>query len=391
MKVPLLDLQAQYKSIKVEIDQAVLRVLESQKGILGPEVAELEKQVAAYCHSNHAIAVASGTDALLLSLMALGTGSNDGVITTPFTFFATAGSISRLGARPFFVDIEPDTFNIDPKAVSNFLKTECSREKEGVIHKPTRRIIKAILPVHLYGQCADMVAIGEISREWGLRIIEDACQSIGSCLDNRPSGTMGDFGALSFFPSKNLGGLGDGGMVLAQDSELAHKVKVLRVHGSEPKYYHKVVGINSRLDTLQAAILTIKLKHLNQWTKTRQKNAEIYDNAFHGINEITTPQRYPRSTHVFNQYCIRVENRDELRHYLTERGIGTEVYYPLPLHLQECFQDLGYAKGDFPHSEKAAGKILALPIYPELTSDQIEYVIGAVMSFIRQTPASVPL
>jgi dTDP-4-amino-4,6-dideoxygalactose transaminase len=384
MKVPLLDLQAQYQSIRQEMDASVNNVLNSQKGILGPEVAELEKRIAAFCRSKHAVAVASGTDALLISLMALNVEAYDAVITTPFTFFATAGSIDRLGARTLFVDIDPVTFNISPDALRNFLKNECAQEGKGVVHTKSKTRVKALMPVHLYGQCADMGQIMKIAKEWNLPVIEDACQAIGSEFEGKSAGTIGDFGSLSFFPSKNLGGLGDGGMVLTQNDDVAAAVRILRVHGSEPKYYHKVVGINSRLDTLQAALLLAKLPHLHGWTEARRKNAARYDEALKGFSEITTPKQDARGRHVFNQYCIRAKDRDMLRKFLQDAEVGTEIYYPLPLHKQECFKGLGYKDGDFPESERASRETLALPVYPELKEDQLNFVVETIKKFYRQ-------
>jgi dTDP-4-amino-4,6-dideoxygalactose transaminase len=381
MKVPLLDLKAQYQTLQPEILAALDGVLREQQGILGPEVVELEKRVAAHCRAKFGVAVASGSDALLIPLMAMGVGREDGVLTTPFTFFATVGSISRLGARPFFADIDSRTFNIDPKATAKFLEKECVKEGGRAVHQATRRVIKAIIPVHLYGQCADMTALMELAREWDLFVVEDACQSIGASFEGVSAGAMGQCGSLSFFPSKNLGGMGDGGMIITQDEALAESFRILRVHGSRPKYYHKVVGINSRLDTLQAAILLVKLKHLERWTESRRKHAEFYDQALSGLRGVRTPFKDPRSTHVYNQYCIRAEKRYELRDFLQARGVGTEIYYPLPLHLQECFKDLGHGEGDFPESEKAARETLALPVYPELSEVQLQYVADCIRAF----------
>ena len=376
MKVPLLDLKAQYASVRDEIQKVLLSVAESQYFILGPEVKALEEEIKAYCASPFAMGVASGSDALLLALMALEVGPGDEIITTPYTFFATVGAIARLGATAVFVDIDPGTYNMNP-----------SRLEERITGKT-----RAIIPVHLYGQCADMDPILELAGTRGLAVIEDAAQAIGStyCPDNAPSprqaGTMGEFGFLSFFPSKNLGGFGDGGMVLARDENPAHMVRILRVHGGEPKYYHKVVGCNSRLDALQAAVLRVKLRYLDGWSEGRRRNADIYRDLFQAAgltDRIVLPFTEYQNTHIYNQFVIRVPKRDELRKYLQEKEVGTEIYYPVPLHLQECFRFLGCRRGDFPEAEKAAAETLALPIYPELTREQQEYVVQCIADFFR--------
>jgi dTDP-4-amino-4,6-dideoxygalactose transaminase len=378
MKVPLLDLKAQYATIREETMRAVEDVLESQYFINGPAVKELEGLVAEYSGCTAAVGVSSGTDALLCSLMALNVGdwgpagvSGDGatpmeVITTTYTFFATAGSIWRAGARPVFVDIEPDTFNIDPAKI------------EAAVTENTR----AIMPVHLFGQTADMDPIMEIAKRHDLAVIEDAAQAIGSEYKERRAGSMGTAGCFSFFPSKNLGGLGDGGMVVTNDPDLAERLLQCRNHGSKPKYYHKWVGGNFRLDTLQAAGLIVKLKHLDAWSEKRRRNAAKYNELFAGFEPVTTPVIREENVSIFNQYVIRVPRRDELREHLKENGVGAEVYYPLSLHEQDCFAGLGYGKGDFPESEKAAAETLALPIYAELTDEQIEYVAGCVKGFL---------
>ena len=457
MIVPLLDLRAQYLSIKPEIDAAIASVLESQRFILGPQVKALEEAVAAYSGCAHAVGVSSGTDALLISLMAEGIGPGDEVITTAYSFFATAGCIARLGAKPVFVDIDPVTYNLDPSKI------------EGLITKNSR----ALLPVHLYGQMADMDPIMDIAKRHSLAVIEDAAQAIGAeapqalrsksivsgsssdqlrtknqeLRTTRRAGSIGAYGCFSFFPSKNLGAFGDGGMVTTNDPERADKLRVLRAHGSKPKYYHKLVGGNFRLDTLQAAIVLAKLKHLDAWTAARQANARRYDTLFResglvssGFVQLPSIAVYPRSSesivpsskslvpspeslvpspslpehpgtkneeprtknserepatknqelrttnysrHIFNQYVIRVPRRNELQAFLKERGVGTEVYYPLPLHLQECFASLGYKPGSLPESEKAAYETLALPVYPELTDAQAGYVVNSVVEFFR--------
>lgn len=368
MTVPLLDLKAQYDTIRDEVRAAVDKVLESQHFINGPEVKQLEEAVASYSHCKKGIGVSSGTDALLCSLMALDIGPGDEVITTPYTFFATVGSIWRVGAKPVFVDIEPETFNIDPAKI------------EAVVTKKT----KAIIPVHLYGQCAEMDPILEIAKRHNLFVIEDGAQAIGAQYKGKTVGTMGTVGCLSFFPSKNLGGFGDGGMILTNDEALAEKIAVYRMHGSKPKYYHKFVGGNFRLDTIQAAGLLVKLPHLDSWSEKRRQNAKLYNELFKGCSKVTVPVIRDYNLTIYNQYVIRVgDKRDGLRDFLKENGIGTEIYYPVSMHEQECFAPLGYKKGDFPESEKAASETLALPIYPELTEEQIRYVAGKVKEYLK--------
>jgi dTDP-4-amino-4,6-dideoxygalactose transaminase len=366
MQVPLLDLKAQYRTIRDEIRTAVDSVLESQFFINGPEVKQLEEAVASYSSCKKAVGVSSGTDALLCSLMALGIGAGDEVITTPYTFFATAGSIWRTGAKPVFVDIEPETYNINPSGIEKAITPRT----------------KAIIPVHLYGQCAEMDPILELAAKYQLFVIEDAAQSIGATYKGRKAGAMGTAGCLSFFPSKNLGGLGDGGMILANDEQLAERLAVFRQHGSKPKYYHKFVGGNFRLDTLQAAALLVKLKHLDAWSEKRRQNAKQFNELFKDCAAVTTPVIRPYNVSIYNQYVILVgSRRDELIKFLQANGIGTEIYYPLSMHDQECFNALGYKPGDFPESEKAARETLALPVYPELTEEQIRYVAGRVKEF----------
>jgi len=366
MQVPLLDLKAQYKTIREEMRAAVDRVMESQYFINGPEVKQLEEAVAAYSSCKKAVGVSSGTDALLASLMALGIGPGDEVITTPFTFFATVGSIWRTGAKPVFVDIEADTYNIAPQNIEKAITPRT----------------KAIIPVHLYGQCAEMDPILELAAKYKLFVIEDAAQSIGATYKGRKAGAMGTAGCLSFFPSKNLGGFGDGGMILANDEQLAERLAVFRQHGSKPKYYHKFVGGNFRLDTLQAAALLVKLKHLDSWSEKRRQNAKQYYELLKDCSAVVTPVIRPYNISIYNQYVIRVgSRRDELIKFLQANGIGTEIYYPLSMHDQECFSSLGHKPGDFPESEKAARETLALPIYPELTEEQIRYVAGKVKEF----------
>jgi dTDP-4-amino-4,6-dideoxygalactose transaminase len=389
MKVPLLDLKPQYRALKSELDAALLRVSESQHFILGPEVKALEAAVAKYCGCEFGIGISSGTDALLIALMALDIGPGDEVITSPYTFFATAGTIARAGARPAFVDIDPGTFNLSPAAVGRFLETRCEKRDGKLVNRATGGRIRAIMPVHLYGQVADMARILEIARHHGLRIIEDAAQAIGSGDEKgRRACSTGDIGCLSFFPTKNLGAFGDAGMCVTNDAELAARLEILRVHGGKPKYYHRVIGGNFRLDEIQAAVLNVKLPHLDAWSAARQKNATFYDSAFAaaGIGDriVTPPPAARGSRHIYNQYCIRAQRRDALRAFLAEQGVGTEIYYPLSLHMQECFAYLGHAPDDFPESLRAANESLALPIFPELVESQLRYVVDTVVRFFRQ-------
>jgi dTDP-4-amino-4,6-dideoxygalactose transaminase len=351
-------------------------VVSEQYFILGPKVEALEETIAAYSSARYGIGVASGSDALSLALQAVGIGFGDEVITTPFTFFATAGSISKVGAKPVFVDIDPKTYNLDPSKIEERISSAT----------------KAIMPVHLFGQCADMEPIKELARNRDLWIIEDAAQAIGSdyTRDSAPPqrvGSIGDVGCFSFYPSKNLGGFGDGGMVTTNDDDLARRLRLLRVHGASSKYYYQCIGVNSRLDALQAAVLLAKFRYLEEWTNKRRENAAYYNKLFekagHQPLGIELPHIQYNNRHIYNQYVIRVPKRDELREFLTREGIGTDVYYPLPLHLQECYRDLGYKEGDFPHAEKAAWDTLALPIYPELTREQQEYVVAKITEFFR--------
>jgi dTDP-4-amino-4,6-dideoxygalactose transaminase len=371
--VPALDLKAQYQTIRQELEQALKGVFESQYFILGPEVSALEAEIARYCGAAHAVGCASGSDALLLPLLAAGIGPGDEVITSPYSFFATAGAIWRTGARPVFVDIEPDTFNIDPARI------------EAAITPRTR----AIIPVHLYGQAAEMDPILALAEAHGLLVLEDAAQAIGAEYHGRRAGALGLVAAFSFYPSKNLGGFGDGGMVTATDSELARRIARLRVHGMEPKYVHHEVGFNSRLDALQAAVLRVKLRHLDRWTAARRNAAARYRFLFesYGLSDtVQLPVERPNHFHVYNQFVVRVPNaaRDPLRSYLTDRRIGTEVYYPIPLHLQGCFAALGHKPGDFPRSESAAQQTIALPIYPELTQEAQHIVVSALAEFFQE-------
>ncbi len=388
MKVSLLDLKAQYATLKKELDEAILKVAESQYFILGPEVKKLEDAVAEFIGVKHAIGVSSGTDALLIALMSIGVGPGDEVIVPTYSFFATAGVVARLHAKPIFTDVDPVTFNMLPEDI------------EAKITDKT----KAIIPVHLYGQVADMKPIVEIARKHGLKVIEDGAQAISAQYsDGRCAGTIGDIGCFSFFPSKNLGGYGDGGMVVTNDDELGEKLRILRVHGGKPKYYHKIVGGNFRLDAIQAAVLNVKLPHLNDWSAKRRSNAELYTKLFieKGLaqmegkiefdenNKVLLPKAVYRESghknyHIYNQYVIRVEKRDELREFLKENGVATEIYYPVPFHRQECFADLNAKDEDYPNSNFAAEHSLALPIYPELTDEQISYVVETIDKFINQ-------
>jgi dTDP-4-amino-4,6-dideoxygalactose transaminase len=366
MQVPFLDLKAQYVTIREELLPALEAVLDSQQFAIGPAVVELEKQIAAYSSCASAVGVSSGSDALLVSLMALDIGPGDEVIVPSFTFFATAGSVWRLGARPAFVDIEPDTYNIDPAAVAAAV---------------TERT-KAILPVHLYGQMAEMDAILDVAHRHKLHVIEDTAQSIGATYKGKRACSLGTTGCLSFYPTKNLGGIGDGGMVLTQDPELAMKVTWLRIHGSGGNsYFHKYVGGCFRLDNLQAAALGVKFKHLEAWTDKRRAHAQRYDELLSGCDEIVRPVSRPYNRHIYNLYVIRARRRNDLQTYLKEQGVGTAIYYPLPLHQQECFELLGYKRGDLPVSERAAEEVLALPIYPELTDAQLLYVAEKIKAF----------
>ena len=368
--VPLLDMKRQYEPLREKILEAIARVCDSGRSVLGPDCEELERNLAAYTGARHAIACASGSDALLLALMAVDVGPGDEVICPSYTFFATASCVTRLGAIPAFVDIEPDTYNIDPNQI------------EAVVSPKT----KAIMPVHLFGQCAAMDEIGGVAAKFGIPIIEDACQSIGAAFAGRAAGTLGDIGCFSFYPTKNLGGMGDGGFMTTDRDDLAAKLRLLRVHGMEPRYYHQVVGINSRLDSIQAAILNVKLPYLDSWSRMRQSNAQRYDTLLseYGLDQILgLPKTIRAAKHVWNQYTIRVHDgrRDELRKHLAAQRVGTEIYYPVPLHEQQCFRSLGYVLGSLPETELAARQTLALPIFPELTGDEQQIVVDHIAEF----------
>jgi len=366
MTVPLLDLKAQYADIRTDIDNAIRSVMESTRFIGGPEVVALEEEIARYSQCAHGIGCASGTDALILALRALNIGPGDEVITSAYSFFASAGTIANVGGTPVFVDIDPRTYNLD------------AHRLEAAITPRT----KAVVAVHLYGQCCDLTAVKAICDKKKLFLIEDAAQAIGAEWEGKRAGSVGEFGCFSFFPSKNLGAAGDGGMIVTNDAELGDKARLLREHGSRPKYYHAIVGTNSRLDALQAALLRVKLRHLDRWSEARARNAALYDSLFEG-SRVGRPYHDPRTRHIYNQYVIRIPNRDAMRQALTERGVGTEVYYPVPLHLQKCFSMLGHQVGDMPHSEAAALETLALPIYPELTEEQIRYVAANVLEILE--------
>ena len=378
MHVPLLDLKAQLDTIRTEVDVAIKEVVDSTRYIMGPNVTELEEVIAKYSNTEYGIGVSSGTDALLITLMALNIKENDIVITTPYSFFATAGTVARLYAIPVFVDIDKTTYNLDPKLLEKWFA-----ENPDKIEK-----VKAIIPVHLYGQCADMDKILEIANKYNIPVIEDGAQAIGAKYKSKDgiknACSMGTMGCFSFFPSKNLGCMGDGGMVITNDENLYNKMVKLRNHGSAPKYYHSLIGGNFRLDAIQAAILLVKIKYLDQWHKSRQENAEYYDEQLINKNVITPKAVYGQENHIYNQYVISVnEKRDELRQFLKDAGIGNEVYYPVSFHEQECFQYLGYKEGDFPNSEYASRHTIAIPIYPELTREMQDYVILKINEFFK--------
>ena len=388
MTVPLLDLKKQYQSLKNELDEALIRIAESQYFILGPEVEKMEKAFCEYLDCKYAIGVSSGTDALLVALMALDIQPGDEVIVPTYSFFATAGVVSRMNAVPVFTESDPVTFNIDPDD----------------IEKKITRKTKAIIPVHLYGQSCEMDKIMEIARKHNLKVVEDGAQAIGvQYKDGKRVGTIGDIGCYSFFPSKNLGCFGDGGLAVSNDDELGEKLRILRVHGGKPKYYHKIIGGNFRLDAIQAAVLNVKLPHLDDWSAQRRANAELYTKLFVGAglaestgktkfddkNKVLLPEAVYKDSgvknyHIYNQYIIRVHDRDAVRKHLSDNSIGSEIYYPVPFHLQECFSSLGYKKGDFPLAEEAADDSIALPIYPELTEEQQKFVVDKIAEFVKK-------
>ena len=392
-KIPIVDLRAQYAATRNEVRRALDEVLENQQFILGAPVAGLERQMAEYLHCRHAIGVASGSDALLLALMALRIGPGDAVVTTPFTFFSTVSSIVRLGATPLFVDIDRTNYLLSPKRLEQFLAERIKVSSEGITDTQTGLAIKAVLPVHLFGQAADMNRLIELARPYRLSVVEDVAQASGArCQIDQSTkfaGTIGDLGCFSFFPSKNLGSFGDAGMVTTDAPDLSAVIAMLRTHGETSKYHHELIGINSRLDAIQAAVLSVKLKHLESWCDQRIARARFYDRLFTATNVIgngvvAIPPATLNKSHVFNNYVIRAERRDGLKHFLAEQGIQSEIYYPLPLHLQKCFAHLGYLSGDFPESELAAQQVLALPLYPELTSECQQDVVNAICRFYRR-------
>ncbi len=377
MKVPLLELKGQYALIKEEVMKVTREIFDSQMFILGQHVENLEKEIASYTGTKHAVGVSSGTDALIIALMAEGVGHGHRVITTPYTFFATAGSVARVGAIPVFVDIDPETYNMDVNKLEETLDA---------MPRQDRRQCRAVIPVHLYGQCVDMDGVCRVAKQYGLSVIEDAAQAIGAEHNGRRAGAMGDFGCFSFFPTKNLGAFGDGGIVTLDSEEHYRKLLALRVHGAQDRYYHSTVGGNFRLDAIQAAVVSIKLKHLDNWTEKRRINAHRYGELFRaaGLDRYIKLPVEKCSRHIYNQYVISVQDRrNELKAFLAENGVGCEIYYPLPLHLQKCFSYLGYSEGDFPVSEYAAGHTLALPVFPELSEQQQDYVVETIARFFK--------
>jgi dTDP-4-amino-4,6-dideoxygalactose transaminase len=387
VEVALLDLKGQYEQIRAEVMEAIHDVCASQRFILGPRVRELEDRIAAYSQCRHGIGVSSGTDALLVALMALEVGPGDEVITTPFTFFATAGTVARLGGRPLFCDIDPVTYNLSPDSVADVIATQCEWRSGSLVNRRTGGRVKVLMPVHLFGQMADMDRLVELADRNGLKIVEDAAQAIGAEDAGRcRAGSIGGIGCFSFFPSKNLGAFGDGGMCTTNDPELAARMESLRVHGARPRYHHEIIGGNFRLDELQAAVLLVKLRHLDRWIELRQENARWYDGALESLglgDRVVRPRWLKGSRHIFNQYVLRVERRSALRAYLGGAGIGTEVYYPVPLHMQKCFGYLGYRPEDCPEARRAASEAVAIPIYPELTLAQRRHVVGTIAAFYR--------
>jgi dTDP-4-amino-4,6-dideoxygalactose transaminase len=392
-KIPIVDLRAQYCYLSREIHEAIDQVLQSQQFILGPAVDRFERQVSTYLGCNFAVGVASGTDALLLALMALEVGPGDGVIVPPFTFFSTVSAITRLGATPLFVDISPESYLISVRAVEAFLDEHAQSSGGHAVGIKPDLTIKALLPVHLFGQCCDMAPLLELAKKYSLRVVEDVAQAYGArtSVSNQTkfAGTLGDLGCFSFFPSKNLGGYGDGGLVCGNDAKLIECLRMLRVHGESEKYHHRLTGINSRLDSIQAAVLSVKQRYVEEWCNRRIQRAQTYyrlfiDSGLVGEHIREIPALVTDQSHVFNNYIIRVESRDDLKRFLARAGIQTEIYYPLPLHLQTCFAKLGYKEGDFPQAELAAKQVLALPLYPELSPVQQETVVGTIRKFFRR-------
>ena len=382
MGVPFLDLTRQYERIRAEVEPVLAEVFTKQNFILGPFGKKLEQGVADHLKVGEAVGVASGTDAILLGLRAMGLRPGEGVLTSSFTFFATAGAVHNAGGRPFFADIDPETFNLGSAAVRQFLTEQCSRRTDGVpIHKATGVPVTFLMPVHLYGLPSDMDALSALAKEFGLKVIEDGCQAFGALYKGRAVGTLGDAAAFSFFPTKNLGGCGDGGIITTGDGDLATRLKKLRVHGSKVRYYHEEIGYNSRLDEVQAAVLTVKLRHVETWNAERAEVARKYGEALSGVTGITAPTCPPDRTHIYHQYVIRASRRDALKEHLESLGIGSMIYYPVPLHLQPCFAFLGYREGDLPQTERAAREVLALPIFAELTEAEVHQVCGAVSGF----------
>jgi dTDP-4-amino-4,6-dideoxygalactose transaminase len=380
MPVPLLDINRQHEPIADQLRSVFERALESSRFIKGPELVALEEEFAEYCGTAHAAGCASGTDALILSLMALGIRSGDIVLTSPFSFFASAGAVVRAGGEPHFIDILPDTYNIDPELLGRWLQENCAVTSRGVVHRDSGRRVGAVMPVHLFGQVAEMERIMAVCDEWDLPVVEDACQSVGATWSDRKAGAFGAAGCFSFFPSKNLGALGDGGIVTTDDQDLAARIVSLREHGGEG-YIHREVGFNSRLDALQAGFLRVKLAQLESWHEGRRRNAVFYRDAFRDMKEVATPVIRDEATSVYNQYTLRVRDRDGLLAHLRERGIGCAVYYPLPLHLQECFGGLGYSEGDMPVAETASREVISIPVFGELTRDELEEVVDTIREY----------
>jgi dTDP-4-amino-4,6-dideoxygalactose transaminase len=393
MRVPLLDLSEQYRSLAAPLRQRLDEVFASQRFILGPNVEKFEKSICDFTGAAHAIGVSSGTDALLAALMALEVGPGAAVLTPSYTFFATGGCVARLGATPIFIDIDPATYNISPQRLEHFLQHNCERKADAVVIRKTGEVLRAIVPVHLFGTCCDMEAIHRISEEYHLDVIEDAAQAIGAecpfAGGSRQAGTMAEIGCFSFYPSKNLGAAGDAGLIVCRDQELAERIRILREHGMQPRYYHHVIGGNFRLDEIQAAILDVKLPYLPGWSAGRRAAADFYGEKFNqaGLSKtISLPPQPHRDSglpnhHIYHQYVIRTPRRDALRDHLTQREIGTAIYYPLGLHEQECFSYLGYEKGDFPETERAAAETLALPLFPEISREAQSYVVNSIAEF----------